>query len=170
MYLKNALQNVVPCLSDSTKAGILTKLLTDVDSGWLRIAQKLAEEFLRVGRFLAAEQLAASVVEIRERCYERGNRQTLESMRVLALAISDQGSWREAETLQRQSMQLWKDKGDLEDFGLLTIENDLSLTLMALEEWKEAETLQLHLKACWKDDKNVRTAMNQLAQIYKGQE
>ena len=53
---------------------------------------------------------------------------------------------------------------------MLTIENDLSLTLMTLKEWKEAENLQLHLKDCWKDDENVRTAMNQLAQIYKGQE
>lgn len=170
VYLENALQNVVPCLSETTKVEIMTKLLTDVDPGWLRIAQKLAEELLRVGRFLAAEQLAASVVEIRERYYEQGDQQTLASMRVLALAISDQGRWREAEALQRQLIQLWKDKGNLEDMELLTIENDLSLTLMALEEWKEAENLQLHLKDCWKDERNVRKAMNQLAQIYKGQQ
>lgn len=170
LYLENACHNVAPCLSDSTKAEIISKLLANVDSGWLRIAHDLAQEFLRVGRFLAAEQLAASAVEIRGRSYGREHAQTLASMRLLALAIHDQGRWREAETLQRQVIQVWKDKRDLEDPRLLTLENDLSLTLMALEQWQEAENLQLHLMHSWKDDKNVRVNMNQLAQIYKGQE
>ena len=170
LYLENACHNVAPRLSDSTKAEIMSKLLDNVDSGWLGIVHDLAQEFLRVGRFLAAEQYAAGAVEIRERSYGREHAQTLASMRLLALAFLDQGRWREAETLQRQVIQVWKDKRDLEDPRLLTVENDLSLTLMALEQWQEAENLQLHLKRSWKDDKNVRVSMNQLAQIYKKQE
>ncbi len=44
-------------------------------------------------------------------------------------------------------IQVWKNKRDLdiEDPRLFTVENNLGLTLMALEQWQEAEKLQLHL-------------------------
>lgn len=122
-----------------------------------------------MGRFLATEQLAASAVEIRERSYGREHERTLASMRLLAITFHEQCRWREAESLQRQVIQVWKNKRDLdvEDPRLLTVENDLSFTLMALKQWQEAEKLQLYLMQSWKDEKNVRVSMNQLAQIYK---
>lgn len=142
LYLENAFQKVTPSLSDSTKAEIMSnKLFENVDSGWLCIAHDLAQEFCRVGRFLVAEQLAASAVEICERSYGREHERTLASMRLLAIIFHEQSRWREAESLQTQMIQVWKNKRDfdVEDPRLLTVENDLSLTLMALEQWQEAE-------------------------------
>lgn len=122
-YLENAFGNVTPSLRDSTKAEMMSKLLDNVDSGWLCIAHDLAREFCRVGRFLATKQLAVSEVKICERSYRREDERTLASMRVLAIIFHEQVLRKKAKSLQRQVIQAWKDKRDLdlEDLRLLKL-------------------------------------------------
>lgn len=63
-FLKECFKDIEPQLSGSEKISIQAKLLQSVDLGWLHVADRLAEEYLKARRYEEAERLEKSVAVI----------------------------------------------------------------------------------------------------------
>jgi len=108
IFLKHFFQTLVPQLDNTKEEAIQQRLLDKVDGGWLDIMHTLANEYLDLGRYNAAESLEQEVLEARKRNDKTKSTLILESLATYAIAISEQVRWKEGEVLLREVLETLK--------------------------------------------------------------
>ena len=133
-----------------------------------------ASTYRKQGRWDAAEELEAQVMETRTRVLGQEHPDTLASMDNLASTYRDQGRWKEAEELEVQVMETRKRVLGQEHPDTLASMNNLAGVLESQGKYDAAEplyreTLQLTEKVLGKEHPDTLISMNNLAVVLESQ-
>ncbi|KAL6690813.1 TPR-like protein [Trichoderma pleuroticola] len=111
-------------------------------AGWATLCYRGGRYAREQGKHYLAEQMVNKSKRGRERKFGKDDASTLQSISLLALIISDQGRWDEAEGLQVQVMKTFKAKLGADHLETLINMGNLALTYMRQGRWGEAEELE----------------------------
>ena len=99
-------------------------------------------------RFQDAKEKLGKAIEVRKKNLHSENRDLLESGRRLGLTYSDQGRYKETETIQREIFNITKafESNDDKLSDILSDKSNLATTLRNLGQYEEAERLATEVR------------------------
>ena len=175
IYIRESLSSLEPPLDINADTLVIPECLEAGADGWPDFMHALATKYVKLGRPNEAERLALEALSFRAARQREDTDSILDSKRLLAWILAEQGRRKEAEELQRSLLETAKrTKGD-GDALVKTFTNDLSLTLMdrdgTIEQKEEAIVLLEQLVDAWKtpegkETEKSLTVLNNLAVAY----
>ena len=173
--IRQSLINLEPPLNVGADTLVIQKCLEEAENGWPYFMYALATDYVKLGRPNEAEGLVMKVLSFREARLQEDSTPIINTKRLLAWIMAEQGRRGEAEELQRSLLEVCKQtRGEGNNYTRL-VTNDLSLTLShrdaTPEKRREAIILLEQLVLAWQTPQGDKTeqwlaAANNLAVAY----
>lgn len=108
---------------------------------WALLLYKASWYALQQGRAKEAEEMAAASMDARRQILGEMDANTLDSMKMVGLALELRGKYKEAEAMHRKVMKIGQEMPEYGELDMLASEDNLGVALRSQGRYEEAEAI-----------------------------